>query len=95
MQVGNIVKGIPERMSIPSAPRRENLLAHKIGMSSSVSDTIELWDPIDVCGMIVKIDTDISGYGPKLVQVLLSRRTLWFLASDLEVVLSPTVKQAK
>lgn len=102
MRVGNLVRGKARPSSfdikrfISGSESRESMLIHKMNSMektkfySTNTDTIELWDCDYVFGMIVKIDSDISGYGIKLIQVLLERRPVWFFAEDLELVPIPT-----
>lgn len=101
MKVGTIVRGKPKpnefgvKSYIPGSPNKDSLIGHKMGLFASSSDTIELWLPESICGMIVKIDSDISGYGPKIAQVLLERRIIWFLLEDLERVPKPNEQQIR
>jgi hypothetical protein len=98
VRVGNIVKGkcvvskyTRDYILLSGAASRDGLLAHKLGIHSKNAhrDTIELWRPQDVFGLIVKIDGDISGYGPRMAQVLLEKRPVWFFVSDLQLVQNP------
>lgn len=101
MKVGNIVRGKQRptefdiKRFISGSASRESMLIHKMNsvqktqFYSAKSDTIELWDADAVFGMIIKIDSDISGYGIKIAQVLLERRAVWFSVDDLELVVKP------
>lgn len=103
MRVGNLVRGKKRpsefdiKRFVSGSESRETMLIHKMNslqktqFYSTINDTIELWDCDHIFGMIVRIDTDITGYGIKLVQVLLESRPVWFSADDLELVTPPNV----
>ena len=95
MRIGDIVEGDFTLPRIPGSVAREPLLSYSFGMFSTAHDTIELWEPGAIRGIIVKIDKDISGYGNALVQVLLERRCLWFFSKDLTHIKIPVSKETK
>ncbi len=99
MRIGTIVRGKIKtnvhniKYYMPGSSNHDSLLGHKLGMFAATNDTIELWEPSNVYGMVVKIDEDISGYGPKFALVLLERKTIWFQMEDLEPVSPPNKQQ--
>jgi hypothetical protein len=65
------------------------LLSYKFGLISKTrskheQDTIELWDPVQIKGMVVKVSKNINGHGICLAQVLLEKRLVWFSVDDLK-----------
>jgi hypothetical protein len=98
MVVGNIIKGRAKRTSlgnvvyIAGCGTLDAIIAHKTSLSAGVRyypisrETIELWKPEQVFGIVTAINKSVIGDNFTVVQVLLETRLIWFLQEDLVVV---------